>query len=621
MLPELRDLQAALDCALVGHDDAKTGVLLALLAREHAYLEGPPGCGKSRLARAAAAAAGARMAEVSFHRDLREGEWLGDAILRRRPHGRGERIAREVVPGPALRAEVLVLDDVSRAPAPALGPLLPLLGERRAHGRAIPLETAIATAPSPGIAVYGDPLEPGLLDRFTVRIRMRGVLTSGALDLARTVLASRADVAEPPAVRPLLDAPRRHALQARAATLSVGDEARRGLTEFGLRVARLLAGSAPAGGLSDRAFARGALAVMRAHALLRGGDRVEARDLLALRFLLARRVPEGVFDEACAIVDELAHRRELFTAVHAEAAQSGAPRIDAGGSSRAAEGVDAARHRDVSLPRVRARMSDRVRPGGDADLSRLLRAIEGRIERGGADREEHPGGAPRRQRRMRGLGEIQDADLLEAVLFAQGGLPGEPRVHRRERRDAAGAMAVLRDVSASMEGRLSAWTGEVVAGLVRMIRRRRMRMGYIEFHHEAERFLSEGRFFHRDCEALLALAARRRAEGRTSYEAPLRAALDAFRGVAHGRRHIVLLTDGVPVAGDPWVERERALARRCGVAVHTVFVGLGECPPVLDALSLETRGLRLRAIPRAGGRLEVREREPLARARRVEACA
>ena len=34
------------------HDDAKTGIWLALIAREHAYLEGPPGCGKSALAAA-----------------------------------------------------------------------------------------------------------------------------------------------------------------------------------------------------------------------------------------------------------------------------------------------------------------------------------------------------------------------------------------------------------------------------------------------------------------------------------------------------------------------------------------------------------------------------------------
>jgi hypothetical protein len=76
---------------------------------------------------------------------------------------------------------------------------------------------------------------------------------------------------------------------------------------------------------------------------------------------------------------------------------------------------------------------------------------------------------------------------------------------------------------------------------------------------------------------------------------------------------VVLLTDGVPIVGDPEVRRERALARRLGVRVHTVFIGLGECPEVLDRLSLETDGLRFRALPRADGRVAVRLRAALAR--------
>ncbi len=45
MIPELTPLRAALDAVVVGHEDAKKGLLLALLAGEHAYLVGPPGCG------------------------------------------------------------------------------------------------------------------------------------------------------------------------------------------------------------------------------------------------------------------------------------------------------------------------------------------------------------------------------------------------------------------------------------------------------------------------------------------------------------------------------------------------------------------------------------------------
>ncbi len=128
MDPDLSVLRRALDSAAIGQADARTGLALALLAREHAYLEGPPGCGKSRLAERLAAASGARTAALAFHRDTGVGDLLGDTVLRRYPLERGERLAREIVPGPLLHAEVCVLDDLSRAPGEALGPLLRILG-------------------------------------------------------------------------------------------------------------------------------------------------------------------------------------------------------------------------------------------------------------------------------------------------------------------------------------------------------------------------------------------------------------------------------------------------------------------------------------------------------------
>jgi hypothetical protein len=69
-----------------------------------------------------------------------------------------------------------------------------------------------------------------------------------------------------------------------------------------------------------------------------------------------------------------------------------------------------------------------------------------------------------------------------------------------------------------------------------------------------------------------------------------------------------MLTDGVPVVGDPTIAAERALARRLGVRIHTVFLGVGDCPAVLDLISRETGGLRFAARPGADGRLRVRER-------------
>ncbi|HXZ84124.1 MAG TPA: vWA domain-containing protein, partial [Myxococcota bacterium] len=229
-------------------------------------------------------------------------------------------------------------------------------------------------------------------------------------------------------------------------------------------------------------------------------------------------------------------------------------------------------------------------------------------ERGAARRGEDAGGSPRAFRRMRRLDEIHDADPVEALLLVEGRRPGGARAYRRERRNAGGSIALLRDVSASMEGRLARWAGEVVAGLVRVGARRRMRLGYVEFNHEAEHFAAGGAFFHRRYRRVLALAARRRAEGRTNYEAPLRAALSELRQSAGRERHIVLVSDGIPVLGDPSVRSERALARRLGVKVHTVFLGGGECPAVLDEISRETGGLRFEARVGPGGRLLVRER-------------
>src|SRR5215475_14142826 len=137
---ELSALRTALAAVVHGQEDAATGLVLALVAREHAYLEGPPGCGKSALGRALGRASGARTAELAFHRDASAADLLGEVRLRReRVPGRGERIALELAAGPSAHAEVLLLDDLARAPGEALGLLLRVLAERRLGGAALPL--------------------------------------------------------------------------------------------------------------------------------------------------------------------------------------------------------------------------------------------------------------------------------------------------------------------------------------------------------------------------------------------------------------------------------------------------------------------------------------------------
>jgi Mg-chelatase subunit ChlD len=351
---------------------------------------------------------------------------------------------------------------------------------------------------------------------------------------------------------------------------------------------------------------------MRAHALLRGVARVQPEDVRALRYMLARRVPEALEPEIGALLEEAIRETECDASAigarpAAAADRTGAAAGPGGSEPRHTLPVESLEARNVSLAAVTPLASAR---GGDAsaEVDALLRALAGRLERGAIERGDDAGGSPRSFRRMRRLDEILDADPVDAQLWIEGRQPSGARVYRRERRNAGGAIAVLRDVSASMEGRLARSAGHVVAGLVRVAARRRMRLGYVEFNHEAERFASGGAFFHRRYRRALALARRDRAEGRTNYEAPLRTALGELRGCAGRDRHVVLLSDGVPVLGDPNVRNERALARRLGVKVHTVFLGLGECPAVLDEISRETGGLRFAARTGPGGRVTLRER-------------
>ena len=48
--PDLCKLRDTFDDHVVGHSDAKEAFLLALLAREHIYIEGPPGVAKTMCA-------------------------------------------------------------------------------------------------------------------------------------------------------------------------------------------------------------------------------------------------------------------------------------------------------------------------------------------------------------------------------------------------------------------------------------------------------------------------------------------------------------------------------------------------------------------------------------------
>ncbi len=622
------DLRTALGRVLIGKDDAATGLTLALLAEQHAYLEGPPGCGKSELAAALAALSGARTHTLVFHRDIRESDLLGDVLLSRHRHRGHERLRRELIPGPLLQAEVALLEDLPRSPGEALGPLLRILAERHALGQPLPLESAVATGPLEQVEAPIDPLEPGQLDRFAVQLRLTGLLTGGLFDEAAVLLereaareSSRAGVraaagsghapaaanAAPRAA--VMNTTTRNAAQRAAAALRVEPRTIDAYHRLLDRLRQRSADESASGDrlMSDRSFSSAALRLVRAHAFLRGAPAAAPRDLGAIRYMVAHRLPEEVQEDFDHILEELLGDPPNVTMTETGAQMPGAQSQgdDSDGAAAASPASDSWIDDQADLPAPPTLFG---KPPPPAQVDPLLRALVGRIERGRIDPDTDPGGQPRGYRPLRDLDEVIDADVIEALLFTEGRLPGAPRTFERKRRSAGGAVAVLRDISASMAGRLTVWSSQVVLGILRVAARRRMRVGYVEFHHRALPHQVGGRLLHRSYSRLAEQAGQAKAVGQTNYEAPLRTALEGLRGGSGRNRHIVLLTDGLPIIGDTSVRRERQLARRLGVALHTVFLGNGDCPPVLDDISLETGGLRFCGRPLAGGGLRLEER-------------
>jgi uncharacterized protein with von Willebrand factor type A (vWA) domain len=159
-----------------------------------------------------------------------------------------------------------------------------------------------------------------------------------------------------------------------------------------------------------------------------------------------------------------------------------------------------------------------------------------------------------------------------------------------------------------MEGRYARWTSSVVTRMVDMVRKKRMRIGYIEFNHVSRKYSHDGRFFTRDYDKIIDKAANVSCSGVTNYQYPLREALAEFRKGRGTNRHILFLTDGEPTQGDWLVREERKQAKSMGVSIHTLFIGTTECPEILDILSEETDGSQFLATPDDRGGLWIAER-------------
>ncbi|TYC53672.1 MoxR family ATPase [Rhodobacterales bacterium] len=108
---------------VLGQDDIIELLLVALFARGHVLLEGPPGTAKTLLARSFSAALALDFGRIQFTPDLMPGDVLGTSIFNFQTNA-------FVLTKGSVFAQVLLADEINRAPPKTQAALLQAMNER-----------------------------------------------------------------------------------------------------------------------------------------------------------------------------------------------------------------------------------------------------------------------------------------------------------------------------------------------------------------------------------------------------------------------------------------------------------------------------------------------------------
>jgi MoxR-like ATPase len=258
-------LRDGIASCVIGREREAEIIAIAMIAREHALLVGPPGTAKSQISRAASQLVdGARYFERLLSPTTAPESIWGPISLSALKQDRYEHITA----GYAADAHVLFLDEVGRM-SPAIGDsMLHLLGPER--------QALIGTKQikAPLVAAIGSantwPEDAAMLDRWTIRTTVQPL---GA-GMRRALLTFQAPTLSP--VMTLADLDAAHAA-ARALPISDAafdtyDAIMAALDESGIKV-------------SDRRL-RSSQSIARAACVLRGGSEVAPIDLEVLQYVL-----------------------------------------------------------------------------------------------------------------------------------------------------------------------------------------------------------------------------------------------------------------------------------------------------------------------------------------------